>query len=108
MAEPRRKYDREFKVEAVKLASRGDKTLAQVARDLGVNSNVLTRWKRQLTSTQAGGDPNFAFPGKGRLNPVEEELRSLRKQLRDVTEQRDILKKALAIFSKTPDRNDNS
>jgi len=108
MAEPRRKYDREFKVEAVKLASRGDKALAQVARDLGVNSNVLTRWKRQLTSAQAGGDPNFAFPGKGRLNPFEEELRSLRKQLRDVTEQRDILKKALAIFSKTPDRNDNS
>lgn len=100
MAEPRRQYDREFKIEAVKLATRGDKTITQVARDLGINSNLLTRWKRRLTSSEAGGDPAFAFPGKGRLNPIDEELRQLRKQLRDVTEERDILKEALAIFSK--------
>jgi len=44
-------------------------------------------------------DPQFAFPGKGRLKPHEEELRLLKKQLRDAEEERDILKKALAIFS---------
>jgi len=102
MSEPRRKFDREFKREAVQLATRGDKTLTQVARDLGISTNVLSRWKRQLTD-----DPAFAFPGKGHLKPADEELRRMKKELRDVTEERDILKKALAIFSRTPDPNDD-
>ena len=102
MSEPRRKFDREFKREAVQLATRGDKSLTHVARNLGISTNVLSRWKRQLT-----GDPAFAFPGKGHLKPADEELRRLKKELRDVTEERDILKKALAIFSKTPGPNDD-
>lgn len=102
MAEPRRQYDREFKIEAVKLATRGDKTIVQVARDLGIDKNLITRWKRQLRD-----DPNFAFPGKGCLKPADEELRRLKKQLRDVTEERDILKEALAIFSKKRGRSDS-
>ena len=102
MSETRRRFDREFKIEAVKLATRGDKTLTQVALNLGISTNVLSRWKRQMTD-----DPSFAFPGKGRLKPADEEVRQLRKQLRDVTEERDILKKALTIFSKKPDRNDD-
>lgn len=99
----RRRYDREFKVEAVIMATRGDKTLTQVARDLGISTNILSRWKRQMTD-----DPAFAFPGKGNLKPADEEMRRLKKELRDVTEERDILKKALAIFSKNPDRNSAS
>lgn len=102
MSEPRRRFDREFKIEAVKLAARGDKKSSQVARDLGISENVLSRWKRQLSD-----DPSFAFPGKGHLKPADEELRKLKKQLRDVTEERDILKKALAIFSRHPDPNDD-
>ena len=102
MSEPRRRFDREFKREAVKLANRGNKTSTQVARDLGISANILSRWKRQLTD-----DPAFAFPGKGHLKPAEEELRRMKKELRDVTEERDILKKALAIFSRTPDPNDD-
>jgi transposase len=98
MPEPRRRFDREFKVEAVKLANRDDKSTSQVARDLGISENILCRWKRQLAS-----DPSFAFPGKGHLKPADDELRKLKKQLLDVTEERDILKKALAIFSKHPD-----
>ena len=101
MSVPRRRFDREFKHEAVKLATRGDKTMTQVALDLGISTNVLSRWKRQLTDDYA-----FAFPGKGHLKPADEELRRLKKELRDVTEERDILKKALAIFSRTPDPND--
>lgn len=102
MAEQRRRFDREFKLEAVRLATRGDKTLTRVAYDLGISANILSRWKRQLTD-----DPSFAFPGKGHLKPADEEYRQLRKQLRDVTEERDILKKALAIFSRTPAPNDD-
>jgi len=107
MTEPRRQYDREFKIEAVKLADRGDNTIAQIARDLGINPNLIRRWKRQLTSQKANNNPAFAFPGKGHLNPHDDELRRLKKQVRDLTLQRDILKKALAIFSANPDQNDD-
>ena len=100
MSDHRRKFDREFKIEAVRLITRGNRTLTQVARDLGIHETVLSRWKRQLTD-----DPAFAFPGKGNLKPADDELRQLKKQVRDLTEERDILKKALAIFSKNPDRN---
>jgi transposase len=81
----RRSYTREFKFEAVELATRGDKSLAQVARDLGINPNVLSTWKYQSVH-----DPKYAFPGKGKLKPHEEELRQLKKQLRDAEEERDI------------------
>lgn len=102
MPDRRRQYDHEFKREAVRLATRGDKTMTQVARDLGISANILSRWKRQLSD-----DPAFAFPGKGHLKPADEELRRLKKELRDVTEERDILKKALAIFSRIPEANDD-
>jgi transposase len=97
MPKSRRSYDREVKIEAVRLATRGDKTATQVARDLGLNSNNLSRWKRDLTD-----DPGFAFPAKGKLKPADEDLRRLNKELLDITEECDILKKALAIFSRTP------
>ena len=96
----RRSYDREFKVEAVELASRGDKSMAQVARNLGISPNVLSNWKSQLKK-----DPKFAFPGKGNLKPHEEENRKLKKRLRDAEEERDILKKAIAIFSREKKRD---
>ena len=102
MPNPRRKYDREFKIEAVRLVTRGDKSQAQVSRDLGVSVNQLAHWKQKLTA-----DPQFAFPGKGHLKPADEDLRKLKKELRDVTEERDILKKALAIFSRTPAPSDD-
>jgi transposase len=103
MPKPRRKYDREFKIEAVRLVQRGDKTQAQVARDLGVSVNQLAHWKMQLAA-----DPKDAFPGKGYLKPADEELRKLKRQLRDVTEERDILKKAIAIFSQNPNIYEDS
>jgi len=93
----RRKFDKSFKIEAVQLVLRGDRTETEIAKDLGINSNMLNRWKRELL---AKGEHSFL--GKGNLTPQEEELRRLRKELRDVTEERDILKKATAIFSRMP------
>jgi transposase len=90
----RTKYDPEFKREAVRLAIRGDRSAAQVARDLGLHPNILYVWKAQLKE-----DPEFSFPGQGNLKPQDQEMRDLRRRLRDVEEERDILKKALAIFS---------
>jgi transposase len=93
----RRKYDREFKVEAVKLVTGGGRGVAEVARNLGLHENLLYKWKEKYTEDMA-----HAFPGKGRLKPAEEEQRRMKRELADVTQERDILKKALAIFSKEP------
>jgi transposase len=93
----RRKYDRAFKLEAVKLVTERGTPLAEAARNLGIHENLLRKWKQQYIEDTAD-----AFPGKGRLKPQDDELRRLRKKLADVQEERDILKKALAIFSKEP------
>ena len=93
----RRCYDRAFKVEAVRLVTEERRKVTEVARELGINANQLHRWK----STYGGlvEEGQLAFPGKGRLTPEQEELRRLRRELADVTEERDILKKAMAVFS---------
>lgn len=93
----RRKYDREFKLEAVRLVTDGGRPVAEVARDLGIHENLLYNWRRKYLD-----DSVHSFPGKGHLKPADEELRRLKKELTDVREERDILKKALAIFSKHP------
>jgi transposase len=93
----RRQYDREFKLDAVRLSRETGRTVAGVARDLGINENQLHRWRRQLSADGSG-----AFPGKGHQSAEQEELRRLRRELADVTEERDILKKALAVFSRRP------
>ena len=97
MGEPkgRRKFDREFKESAVRLIVDGGRTVTEVSRSLGVHENQLRRWRRKYFE-----DPEHAFPGKGRMKPHEEELMRLKKKLADVEEEREILKKALAIFSK--------
>lgn len=93
----RRGFDKEFKKEVVRLVTQGGRKVSEVARDLDIHPNVIHRWKREYL-----GDIEDAFPGKGRMKPEEEEMRKLKKTLVDVTEERDILKKALAIFSKHP------
>jgi len=93
--EGRRKYDREFKIEAVRLVTEDGRRATEVARNLGIHVNLIYLWKKQLAE-----DPKEAFPGLGRLKASEAELRTLQRELSDVKEERDILKKALAIFSK--------
>jgi len=91
----RRKFSREFKVEAVRMAQDGNRSINQVARDLGIHSNVLGRWKRQLSDS-----PRHAFPGKGKLKEPDAENRRLRREVERLRTERDILKKAISIFSK--------
>jgi len=92
----RKVYDKEFKRETVRLIIQGGRRARDVSKDLGINENVIYRWIRQYKD-----DTENSFPGKGHQKPAEEELRKLKKQLADVTEERDILKKAISIFSKT-------
>jgi transposase len=91
----RKKYDRQFKIDAVSMVINGDRTVVEVARDLGIKADSLYRWKREFSR-----EKTEAFPGKGRLGPQEEELRRLRRELEEAKEDRDILKKALGFFSK--------
>ena len=97
--EPRRRYDAEFKRDAVRLSEEPGKMVTEVARDLGIEAKILYRWRKDK---RLRGET--AFPGHGRLGLTAEQrnVRELEKQLRDVTLERDILKKAVAIFSKTP------
>lgn len=88
----RRQYDEEFKREAVRLSYESGRTVAGVARDLGMNENNLWRWRRKFSpSDQSVGSSD---------TPTESEVKRLRRQLARVTEERDILKKALSVFSR--------
>ena len=90
----RRKYTQEFKEQAVKLTHTSDKGVEQIAADLGIHSKMLGRWRREH---QASGKGTVAFPGNG--NVRDEELLNLRKALKQAEMERDILKKAVALFA---------
>jgi len=98
-----RTYDREFKLEAVRMASEPGVTDREVERRLGIGQGVLSRWKRQLIN-----DGKQAFPGKGHLKPADEEMRRLKRENDRLRRERDILKKAVAIFSTDPHRYSGS
>jgi transposase-like protein len=96
--EKRRKYDSEFKKNAVLLTIESGKTVSEVADNLGINKDLIYQWKKKLIKK---GD--LAFPGNGiqSLTPDQQRVKDLEKQLKDVVMERDILKKAMAIFSRT-------
>jgi transposase len=89
-----RTFTKEFKVEAVQLAQTSKKPLAQIARDVGIADSTLHHWCKLFSE-----HGEQAFPGSGHLMPQEEEIRRLKRELEVVKQERDILKKALGIFS---------
>ena len=95
MTKRRRTYTQEFKIEAVRLLERTDKSQEQIANELGIGPSNLSCWKKKYA--EDGAD---AFPGRGNLAPEKEELRRLKRELEIARQERDILKKAVAIFSR--------
>jgi transposase len=91
----RRRFSREFKVEAVKLVCERGVTIAQAARNLDVHVNVLRTWVRAHRE-----DPAHAFPGLGQQKPEAAEMTRLRREVARLKMERDILKKAAAYFAK--------
>jgi transposase len=91
----RRRFSREFKVEAVKLVRDRGVSAAQAARDLGIHENVLRKWVKEF-----GSDPSQAFPGHGQMKPEQLEIERLRREVQKLKAERDILKKATAFFAK--------
>ncbi len=88
-----KRYDKEFKLQAVRLLQESDKSMKQIALDLGVSVNALWLWKKAVAESSG-----MAFPDGG-LTEDQIIIRQLKKELKDVTMERDILKKAVTIFS---------
>src|SRR5262245_9594969 len=95
MARKRRVYTPEFKAEAVKLVTEQNYSVTEAARSLGIGETLLRSWKQALESR---GDQ--AFPGHGKVPPFEEEVRRLRAENQRLRAERDILKKATALFAR--------
>ena len=97
MAKTQRHFTAEFKREAVQLLETSGKSCAQIAQELGISENVLYAWRRKLAAR--GSE---AFPSKGHQTASEEELRHLHQENERLRMERDILRKASAIFSQPP------
>lgn len=97
MVQKRKKHDAAFKRQAVELCE-GRKNISQLARELGVQPQQLYRWRKEYDKLGEG-----SFPGNGnlKLTPEQEKIHELEKKLRDIELEHSILKKAVAIFSKT-------
>ena len=93
MSSKRRLYSQEFKLEAIRLAETSGKLIVEIEDDLGIPHGLLNKWKRKLK-----GEGDDAFRGQGRLPAGDEELRQLRRENETLRQEREILKKALAIF----------
>jgi transposase len=89
-----RSYDKEFKLNAVKLYLESGRTSKLISEELGIPNPTLVSW---VESHKKNGEQ--AFPGKGNMKPSDSEMARLRKELAIAREERDILKKALGIFS---------
>ena len=88
----RKHYSSEFKREAVRLVTEGGLSIAQAARDLGLDDNMVSRWKKE-----AEQNGQRAFPGQG--HPQDEELSRLRREVEMLRQEREILKKAISIIA---------
>jgi transposase len=97
----RKKFDKQFKIDAVLLVQSSEKSTFEIATDLGINPNTLWRWIKEF-----GQSKEKAFPGNGKSR--DEEMRLLKKEVADLRLERDILKKAVVIFSQPERKNTNS
>ena len=91
----RRRFSREFELEAVRLVKERGVAVVQAARDLDIHPNVLRNWIKEFSA-----DPQSAFPGQGRMKPEQLEIERLRREVTKLKAERDILKKAAAYFAK--------
>lgn len=95
MTKTQRTFTKEFKLEAVELAQSSQKSLTQIANDLGIADSTLHHWCKQF-----GAHGEHSFVGSGHQLPQEEELRHLKRENELLRQERDVLKKAIGIFSR--------
>ena len=90
----RKKYSKEFKLDAVSLVIEQDYNRAEAARSLGINANMLGRWVKEHQT----GDGQ-SFRGNGKMTPEQEEIRKLKAQVKRLQMEKEILKKATVFFA---------
>ena len=90
----RKKYSKEFKLDAISLVIEQNYTRTEAAKSLGINPNMLGRWVKESAS-----DDGHAFRGNGKLTPEQEEIRTLKAQVKRLQMEKDILKKATVFFA---------
>lgn len=93
-----RKYSKEFKVEALELLKRGDKSAGQLERELGITPGLLVKWRARYQIVATEGQP--AQIGPSDMEAAKAEIRRLQRELANVEEEREILKKVVNIFSR--------
>lgn len=104
MKKERRHYDKEFKQMAVELCYTG-KAAKEVAKELGIAPDLVHRWKREYEKYKEG---SFSGNGNANLTDEQKEIQRLKKELKDAQIERDILKKAISIFSRSDGKYFNS
>ena len=104
MSKTRRQYDKEFKLMAIELG-KNRKDIPELAEELGIRAELIYRWRREYLESK-----EISFPGQGNIKQTDQEaeITRLRKDLREAQLERDILKKAVSIFSKNDGKSSNS
>lgn len=103
MSKRRKRYTREFKLEVLHLAENTDKPISHLEQDLGLSVGTIHHWRREVLV-----DGEEAFPGSGRVTGQAELIRQLRREIKVLREERDILKKAMVVFSHDEQRSTSS
>ncbi|NMB61857.1 MAG: transposase [Chloroflexi bacterium] len=93
----RKKYSKEFKLEAIRMYENGDRTITEVEQALGITAGLLWKWKENLKNQPQKEE---AFPGNGRLTDTEARIRQLERENALLKEDKEILKKVLTMYSK--------
>jgi transposase len=97
MSKKNRSYTKEFKLEALELLRTSGESAAQIERDLGITKGLLLKWRDRYQVQETNGEPALA---PSDMAAAQAEIRRLKRQLRIAEQERDILKKAVSIFSK--------
>jgi transposase len=93
-----REYSEDFKIQALELLKRGDKSAGQIERELGITPGMLVKWRARYQIQEKAGEPVQIIPSD--IEAAKAEIRRLQKELANAEEERDILKKAINIFSR--------
>lgn len=104
MAKKKRSYPKEFKSDALRLLETSDKSVSQIERDLGITPGLLHKWRRryQINPDESTGQDNLE---KSELEEAKARIRQLERELVITREEREILKKTIAIFSSRSKRD---
>jgi transposase len=97
MVTERRKYNKEFKLEAIRLYENGERPQVEIERELGITKGLLGKWRETLERQPKKGE---VFPGNGRMSETEERIRQLERENALLRQDKEILKKVLVMYSK--------